>query len=94
MFDKRECVCFHVFMRSLCIHTVIHANCGFIHSSTENSPANRTHTYAFSHILRGGGSVAMATIRTAASASATEAEPDETKGGGGCVCCCVCETVH
>lgn len=71
------CVCVYAFIHSLCIHTVTHAHCGFTQIVRPASPTVHTHTHTFTHILKAGGSVAMATGRTAASAAAA-IEPDET----------------
>lgn len=67
------CVC-------LCIHSlIVYSHCYtctlWIHSNSQTSLADRAHTHT--HILKAGGSVAMATGRTAASAAAA-IEPDET----------------
>lgn len=70
------CVC-------LCIHSlIVYSHCYtctlWIHSNSQTSLADRAHTHTFTHILKAGGSVAMATGRTAASAAAAAIEPDET----------------
>lgn len=77
--SERGSVCVCVFMHSFthCVFTLLHMHT--VDSLKQSDQPRRpcTHTHTFTHILKAGGSVAMATGRTAASAAAA-IEPDET----------------
>lgn len=75
--SERGSVCVCVFMHSFthCVFTLLHMHT--VDSLKQSDQPRRPCTHTHTHILKAGGSVAMATGRTAASAAAA-IEPDET----------------